>query len=214
MRRSLSIGMLLAIAWSLPLHATIGNETQNGGFVALCSTNNTPAEIYFLDYYVYTRQLRPTDPVLVLPPVLGSPLQKAREVVQRFAEISPDLGAVYLNYLDHFESQVVWVAEMPANVTNDIGNLAISIIDSSHPKCLSRQMIIQSRHDSQVRYYINKGLWDNLNDNNQKAIAILHEIVLRDMVDKSKFLSNTSDVQKLVIYMLLYSANGQLPFTP
>lgn len=170
--------LFIALAFSgFNCFALGGDEVRNGGgYIIRCDTNPDGVFInYFVDYWFGYRTAGVFDRTY-LPPAFGSPKERVSLILNNLAKVYPQKAKVLQGYLESFEKDSVFVDDMAEQVTHDVPLKGWPSVNHS---CVGQQMIVQSGPYTNVRYTIYTKLWKTL-PTDQKAFAILHEILLRD----------------------------------
>lgn len=102
--------------------------------------------------------------------------QKINFILQRLEKLSPERARLYRSYYASFFNEVQWIEEGALNPIPDSDHII-----SPPPGCLVRQTVNQSQPvlPADKRYFIDKDVWDRLDDN-QKTGLLLHEIIYRE----------------------------------
>lgn len=176
MKRTLilcGIGLLFPFA----SHAAGGNGAGNGGNVVVCQNRVADEDLELLDFYE-ARVFRGIDQDPSLS--TGSSLDIVRSVLDRLARISPQRAERLIAQASTFAEDSLYLP---------LGTHLEEIPDSEHlgfpDNCRIKQLVTQRtpQFPEDKRYFINTDLWKKLDERN-KAGAILHELLYREVLDR------------------------------
>jgi len=175
-----------------------GDERGNGGDVLECSFADSPVTLELLDIFetreIHEKELSLGDNSLTVE-------KKVEIVLNRLKLFSKRRALKYKKWFDSFYKESKFLKDV------NFGDIQ----DSSHifipNNCKLKQIINQQnpRFSNDKRYFINKNLWDQL-DNNNRAALILHELIYREMQTPTSI-----PVRRFIAYLISDALNN---FTP
>ena len=170
-----------------------GNAVGNGGDVIVC--NGKPPIL--LDVW----ELRELNHERVsLGDSQGTYINKATEAINRLSNLDKERSKRYLNLLNSFETEAVFLKGAELTDIPDSLNVALPM------DCELKQIAVQQKQNTEKdpKYVLNKDLWDQLDTDNQAGLA-LHEIIYREAYEYRKH-TDSRRVRKFNGYVL--SENG------
>lgn len=168
----------------------LGSLRGNGGHIVRCQNG----ESRFLDYYEATHSFGMNLPPF--QPADSDEFQKTQGLLQRLAEYDRPLAQTLLSWLKEFPAETQWRSWGDVNSTGDAGFFL-------PPDCKPQQLIIQNGpgESGLHRYQIDPLKWQALMMD-EKATAILHELVYRAFMSDFSFSSTSKKVRLFVIMVL------------
>lgn len=194
MKTLLSSNLFLVL--SIYSHLSFGNAKVigNGGDVVVCKDNDGIQSIESLDRYearaIYGFTPKVSD---------GKDLdEKVLNTIKRFEDLHPTRAIRYSNWLTHFKKEAVFLDNISLE---DIKDTQHTVLPNG---CEIQQLVVQYPEGSPQpkRYVFDNDLW-NLLDEENKAIVILHELILREAIDKTN--QNTNSIGTRVLNAYLFS---------
>nr|BFD63597.1 hypothetical protein BdHM001_22780 [Bdellovibrio sp. HM001] len=187
----------LILSWGGLAQARFGgDEKGNGGSVIDCPQNNPWERYEVLDLYE-AREVQTFKLDLIEAYSYQDVLAK---MINRLEEINPTRARLYRSYAKTFEQETRMISGAEFTDVPDRGWGAL-------PKgCRLVQGAVQYKRPSIAghRYYINKDVWDGMN-NTQRAALALHEIIYREGLLPENGFQSSNGVRLLNGY--LHSTN-------
>lgn len=178
---------LLFLFVSLFAHA--GNEVGNGGIVLYSLTTKVPSVL--LDAYETEARYGFT---IKWPKEMRDDLSIAMEFTKRLAAYDPRLQNQLNTWIKTFYAEASIASSLPLIFDTGVG---IHI-----PKGYGfGQLVIQTKHDNQTHYLLNERFWEML-PVEQRAIAILHEVVYRKALEVNPNLFSSLKVRQFVVLLI------------
>lgn len=184
-----------------------GHDRGNGGNIVSCPTQ-FPGYL-FMDYFVASKRTS----LAPLNPIMGDADSKVRNILESLEVYRPVLAASLRQKLDIFLEESIMLPDMPERVVDDygFGN------DLNLVGCQLRQLIVQVLDQNlRTSYFISESLWQELSEE-QKAYAILHEILLKEFRASRSSVKDTSLVQWAAISLTTWVTlrdRKQAPYLP
>lgn len=199
--------ILLLLFWNfsgISLDAAFagGVYIGNGGNVISCYQVEG---LRFLDAYLAQTPEEAKKGPLSFVPIAHSPTEAATLLLEPLKILSPQRAVTYYSWLDHFFEEAILVNPLHAR---DIFPYAYSDVDLSTKILLSSRsckidvVIFQKDQvtTGEPRYLIVSTYWQDL-ATDEKAAAIVHEIIMRDFKEKFYYKTNVQNVvRNLVLY--------------
>ena len=170
--------VVLTLSYAPPSFA--GFQRGNGGNIVFCADEARPM---FLDYYLFLRQEEKIF-IPLLPPGQGSAENKALNMIEPISQSFPRLTKKIAKSIRDFKREFFLIPNMPRVVVVDEG--LSSVLETYN--CQIHQLIFQQEEPTieGIRYFVSSPHWKLLDDD-QKAVAILHEAILREYIGTENF---------------------------
>lgn len=212
--------LVLICLFSVTAFASGGHDRGNGGYTILCHKPNSKPVIEALDLFE-ARQFGRS----LMTFTEQDPFEIARMVINRLALLNKDRTLKFLNLIDDFKKNAVFLMSSNLPDVKDFGVLKIPNTCSVMPTIWQ----LRNVHDADPRrpnvsYYINNKIWMQLTPINQAAL-IVHEIITYEYLEKDSFnarisvgilFSHETDLTPVLVpdyYDIFYATSvGRIPF--